>query len=379
MKSLLLIPVLLLSVACGNKTSPSSKKVHRIFVKGNPLVMVEGTNKNKTSFITTSNLSEFNDFALFGMYSFSEKEFISDEVVEDIESGQEATEEDQTSEKARTFNMKMSGFNEYSLEDSNGKLRLGFENVSGRLQLKTLGYGDEAIEVIVEHYSLSTDKSKMSFLFRAASSEEGNVLMNITFYKNSAKVSVPKVSSDYHYIYGKGVVVPWKLDATRKVTVDVCPSVTEVLPFSKVKAAFEIWEAPFKYKSQKLDIVVNQKTSCKPFSDLNEHSIHYIEKYLTIADKHAANPGFTMIHSDLNQGYIFDADMVLLGSEIKKLKNYDEYDHDRTLSHEFGHFLGLDHQFDKDQYGDPIYSIMSYKPVYDLGMYDQKAITELYK
>ena len=379
MKSLLLIPVLLFTVACGNKSKPSSKKVTQIFVKGNPLVMVEGTNKNKTSFITTSNIHEFNDFALFGMYSFSEQEFISDEVVEDIEEGQEAEESDRTENDKLLFNMKNIGFNEYSLQDAGGNVKLGFENESGKLQLKTLTLKHDVHQVSVEHYSLSTDKTKMSFLLRAKTQQDGNVLLNITFYKNGTKQTVPKVSTDYHYLYGKGVVVPWKLDATRKVSVDVCPSVTEVLPFSMVKNAFEEWEAPFRFRTQKLDIDVREKTSCKPFSDLNEHSIHYISKYLTIADKRAANPGFAMIHSDLNQGYIFDADIVLLGSEIKKLSYWDDAQYAQTLTHEFGHFLGLDHQFDEDENGKTIYSIMSYEDVSTLGMYDYKAITELYK
>ena len=72
-------------------------------------------------------------------------------------------------------------------------------------------------------------------------------------------------------------------------------------------------------------------------------------------------------------GNIYDADIVILGSEIAKDASFSTMDFNRVLSHEFGHFLGLDHQFDGPM------SIMSYDSVYSLGTYDNNAITELYK
>lgn len=369
----MLIFMLMLSVACGKKSSTSSgNKINQIFVKGNPLVMVNGTEKNKTSFITTSNLDEFNDYVLSGIYIFAQKEIISTEESQDIEAGQEATEEDQTEKDLTVFNMRKAGLG-YTFENTRGQISLGFENVAGRLELDHLKLGHTLYGVEIEHYSISPDKSKMSFLLRLETRDDGHVLLSATFYKNSSKQTISKTSTSYHYLYGKGVMVPWKLDATRKVTVDVCPGMEEHMPFSQVKSAIEAWEEPFRYKTQKLDIVVREAASCKPFSDVNEHAIHYINKYLTMPDKDAYNPGFAMIHSDLARGNIFDADIVILGSEIAKDKNYGYMQKNRTMTHEFGHFLGLDHQFDGPM------SIMSYDRVYSLYTYDFSAITELYK
>ena len=199
------------------------------------------------------------------------------------------------------------------------------------------------------------------------------MLVDASFYRHSAKKPTTKVSSAYNYIYGPGVVVPWKLDATRKVTVDICPSMSQKLSSTRIKSALEAWEAPFAFKTNKLDIVLNELTVCKPFSDVDQHSIHYIDSYLTIQQEDAYNAGFTMIHSDLSVGNIFDADIVILGAEIAKDESFDAYEFGRVLTHELGHFLGLDHQFDGTS------SIMSYKSIYNLSEYDDNAITELYK
>lgn len=373
MKSLLLMPMLVLAVACGQKGgSGSGKKINQIFVKGNPLTMVSGTTKNKTSFFTPSNYQEFSQYVLSGIYIFTEKELITNEETEDIEAGQEAEENDQTQVAATIFNLINTGSNEYALEDQKGQISFGFHKSGSTLALESLKLGTQEFDAAIEHYSITPDKSKFSLLLKLRTKGDGDILLSATFNKALSKVAIPKVSTQYHYLYGKGVVVPWKLDATRIVRVDVCPSMAEYRDFSEVKAAIKAWEAPFGAYGKSLEIDVKLLDSCRPFSDVNEHSIHYVEKYLTMPNKDAYNPGFTMIHSDFNRGNIFDADIVILGSEIKKDPNYGATQSNRTITHEIGHFLGLDHQFDG-----PV-SIMSYDQVYKLGQYDNEAIVNLY-
>ena len=371
MKTLLLISVLMFTVACGK--AKTKKKVNQIFVKGNPLTMIKDTQKNKTSFINAADVADFNNFALTNLYIFAEKELISQEESEDIEAGQEAEDSDQTGEAATILNFKRINSSEYLMTNASGGIGFGFDLNGTKLNLTSLVLGQSTFGVTIEHYSISADKSKMSFLFRLTTRSDGEVLVDASFYRYSAKKPTTKVSSAYHYLYGPGVVVPWKLDATRKVSVDVCPSLVQNFSSTKIRNALEAWEAPFLYKTNKLDIVVNELPVCKPFSDVDQHSIHYIDSYLTIQDEDAYNAGFTMIHSDLSAGNIFDADIIILGSEIAKDPSFDSHEMSRVLTHELGHFLGLDHQFDGPT------SIMSYNSVYNLGTYDNNAITELYR
>ena len=358
MKTLLLISILAISASCGK--AKSSRRVNQIFVKGNPLTMIKDTQKDKTSFITTATVSDFNNFALTNLYIFAEKELISQEESEDIEAGQEAEDSDQTQDAATVLNFKQLNSTEYLMSDASGGIAFGFETVGTKLNISSLTLGKDTFPVTIEHYSLSADKSKMSFLFRLTTSGDGEVLVNASFYRHSAKKPTTKVSSAYHYIYGPGVVVPWKLDATRKVTVDICPSMSQKLSSTRIKSALEAWESPFAFKTNKLDIVLNELTVCKPFSDVDQHSIHFIDSYLTIQQEDAYNAGFTMIHSDLSAGNIFDADIVILGSEIAKDESFDANEFGRVWAHELGHFLGLDQQFDGTR------SIMSYKSFYSL-------------
>lgn len=75
---------------------------------------------------------------------------------------------------------------------------------------------------------------------------------------------------------------------------------------------------------------------------------------------------------------ILGADILMFESEINKLDqsnyspSYKRAETTRALTHEVGHFLGLDHNFEDKN------SIMSYEEVYELGYYDRQAISELY-
>lgn len=374
MKNSILALALIVSVSCGQKPS-SSNKIKQIFVKGDPLTMVKGTEKNTVPFLTSANVMEFQGYALSSLNIFAEKELLTQEESRDIESGNEAEESDQTTSSKLLFSTKMVDVGEYVFEDPSSQISFHFKKdwSDSMLHLKELRLGTQEFQVKIEHYSISSDKSKMSLLFRLKTPQDGNVLLNAVFYKaNANPVVIPKTSSTYRYIYGPGVIVPWKLGPERAIQVDVCPSTLSYLTIDEVREAFKKWERPFTYKTNKLNIDVRSVKSCKPFSDVEQHALHYVDEYLTVPDDHSYNPGFALVNADTTNGYIFDADIILLGAESRKDPQYNSIEIDRTLAHEFGHFLGLDHQFEGYT------SIMSYDSVYFLGNYDYQAIQELY-
>jgi predicted Zn-dependent protease len=88
--------------------------------------------------------------------------------------------------------------------------------------------------------------------------------------------------------------------------------------------------------------------------------------------------GVTFTTLDLVNYSHIDSDILIFEKDLEAVsRNRPELlipELTRTLKHEMGHFLGLDHQF-KDE----IHSIMSYRPSDDeLFDYDKKAILELY-
>jgi hypothetical protein len=377
MKIASLITIIFLASACGNPKKHSSGKVNQIFVKGDPLTMVTGTVKDSNSFVTYNNFMDFRDYALSSLQIFAEKEILSNEQVESIESGNEAEEKDLTAEAPDLFRFKYINAKEYDFVNADSTIALTFDRqtTSNKMNLTQLRLVNTVYDVAVEHYSLSADRTKMSFLFRLKDKRYGSVLMSAVFYKyNLQKSSIPKTSRILKYIYGPCVIVPWKLAADKKVKISVCPNAVGFVSIEQIRSAFEKWEEPFSYLPRKLDIEVNPVASCKPFSDVNESALHYVSEYLTIPEQEYLNPGFALINGDMSAGYIFDADIVLLGSEIKKSPAFKfNGGLDRTLTHEFGHYLGLDHMFDGHE------SVMSYKRVMELKSYDKTAIRELYR
>lgn len=374
---LALLFCLILVSACGQPKKSSGRSVKQIFVKGDPLTMIADTTKDSTSFITHANYMDFRDYALSSIQIFAEKEVLSNEQIEDIENGNEAEETDQTKEIPELFTIRYAGTNRYEFINDANSIALGLnkDELTGKLNLSNIRFSTVTYKTEIEHYSISKDQTKISFLFRLKDRTNGSILMSAVFYKyNPLKATIGKTDSRYKYIHGPGVLVPWKLTSDKKIKVNVCPSAQGYVSSYEVREAFEKWEEPFKSRSVKLDIDVTSVSSCKPFSDVNESSLHYVSEYLTIAEEEYLNPGFAILNSDLSAGHIFDADIVLLGSEIKKSPGYRfNGGLSRTLIHEFGHFLGLDHQFDG------FYSVMSYDRVLELGTYDNNAITELYK
>lgn len=373
MKHLLLCLLLCLSFSCGKKSSKSNSKITQIFVQGDPFTMVKGTQKNKTSFMSVSNSNDFKDYVISGISIFAEKSDMPDTSRKNIEEGNEATSSDMTNEKKMVLNLKQLTNQEYSFEDGEGQVSFGLTLHNSKLEVTSIKFGKTTFSTQVEHYSISKDKSKFSFLLRLETKFDGKVMVSATFYKNTQATQIKKISKDFFYIFGPGVLVPWKLDESRKINVKVCSSVTDNLDFDLVKKALKIWEEPFSFEQNKLFIDVQLVSNCRPFSDVEEHSIQFVSDYLTIPDQRIYNPGFTLTNADLAGGNIFDADIILLGQEIAKDSNFKNEDTSSTISHEMGHFLGLDHQFDGKT------SIMSYEDQFSLGTYDEEAIRNLYQ
>lgn len=373
MKSTLLMIMIVTVVGCGQKKS--SKSVNQIFVKGNPLTMVKDTDQNKTSFINTDNKDSFNGFALGSLYIFTQKAFLTQQESEDIEEGNEATEDNRTEVERPTYSFRTNGFNRYTLQDQNGKIGLDFENTNSTLNLKKLILSGSSFPVKVEHYSISQDKTKMSFMVTTKTRDEGIVLLVLSFYKVSATpVKASVIDSMYKYIFGPGVKIPWKQEAGKSLDVVICPNISKERSIYSVTSDIKVWERSLARSGIDFKLNVIEKKSCKPFSDVEEHSINYISSYLTIARTDQANPAFTVVQPDYSTSEIFDADIIFLGAEIKKhysLSTDSAWAH--TMTHEFGHFMGLDHQFS----GIP--SIMSYETEPGLTNYDNNAIAELYK
>jgi hypothetical protein len=408
MRYLLLIVLLPIVSSCGlkkKKDSHAHEDVTQIFVKGDPKTLIKGTDANPQSFITTENFQSFNSFYRSTIQIFAEKSFYKKSKNVDIEEGNEPSDGELTNIEPALYSfIQNSDPNTFKYKDSKNDVHFYFQKKVESNTLELSAYEDRdgnKLELTSLHFSISPDKTKFSFLAIGFNPTIGNILISAVFYKkNIAEFGTLQfLNKQYNYIGGPGVKTALKLNSQKQVIVDICPEVIEgvkrqsaplrnsidinSLTTELIETSLKQWNTPFKNRRlNQTDLIkLNYPSRCKPFSDVNQNAIYWLKNYLEIPDDRYMNTGFTLPSLNRITGEIFGSDIFMIEAELDKFaKPNDINAHKRrliktygTLGHEFGHFLGLDHNFEDKQ------SIMSYNGVYELGYYDESAIYELYR
>ena len=107
---------------------------------------------------------------------------------------------------------------------------------------------------------------------------------------------------------------------------------------------------------------------------MNTNCIYTVRGYQTEHSPDYVNTAVNIYSANLFEGKLVDSDIVIWVKEYEKYDVPFEYNPKlkKTVAHEMGHLLGLDHQFN----GTP--SIMSYASERQISTYDVLAIDELY-
>lgn len=386
--------VLLFSIqGCGfklkkKKKTVSSEPVIQVFIKGDPKVIIEGTSRNTTSFITTDNIKKFNNFQSAGIILYTEKEYYKLSTTKQaIESGNEASDGQEFYTTPSIYNFHSLGNNQYQLQDSKNLIHFTFtkKSNSNELELSEI-QNNEGVKITTTplHYSISEDQAKISILASGYNSITGNILISIFLYRPAIfefNQREQVIDSKYFYLAGPGIKSAWKLDENKKIHIDVCPEVVRGFQnqYADIENSIRKWEKPFIQKNKKFTLNIRYPNQCKPFSDVNQHAVYWVNQYLTYpAAKDIINPAVTFSMYSKQTARILSSDILFFESEINKMASNNHIETIRsytqkTLSHEIGHFLGLDHNFEDNS------SIMSYKDVDELGNYDEDAVYELYQ
>lgn len=384
--------------SCGKDTENKEIYAKKVSVYGDPEEFVAGTSKNTKSFINETNLNKFQNYNISGLHIIHEHSDSID-ISNTIYQGYYSVDKNDE----RTFTFKSSISNSISFRFSKD------ENNEFNLTSVRLSNQKKYASVKPLHYSISPDESVISILFVSNSLSNAKILISATFTKlisntadkNSISNEVIKMDEKYVSLLGKGKVCSWKLPEDKKINITVCPSVMKELenlqkmsvysslyrtsPLDRAKAqvkkAILSWTSPFKAHEIEFDFQINFPETCLPFSDVNEHSIHWISSYLTKPDEKIMNTGITLAQFT-ETGVLFSSDIFILGSELNKYdqresKSYRVADlkidsASIAITHEVGHFLGLGHNHDE------ITSVMSYNGAETLDEYDKNSILNLY-
>lgn len=378
-KLIFLLAVMILTASCGSKknssqeVSASQASVQVTFVKGDPSTIIDNTTKDTNSFINSEATIDFDNYTLTSINQFTEKEILVESTGEtNIESGNEAKETDQTLDADKyLYKFEKGKSNEFAYTSEALPITLNFKtNNLGKLELTDLETDTYVYPLKALHYSLKNTKDAFSILAETTDPTDGKVLISFTFVKKEEKKLINKVSDYYKYIFGAGVIVKWDQNETLKI--NICSKYNSFQLNSIYQKSVNTWSY---YLKGRLNLETNVLTTYPPFSDLNTHCIYTVDNYQTEYSDDIMNPGTTYTSANKFRGSLLDSDIMIWVKENEKTGSTleDVYGLSRTVTHEIGHLLGLDHQFSGTS------SIMSYNrhDTY-ITSYDRGAITTLY-
>ncbi|MCB0363110.1 MAG: matrixin family metalloprotease [Bdellovibrionales bacterium] len=201
-----------------------------------------------------------------------------------------------------------------------------------------------------------------------SSESTGSVLLAVHWEKRGEEAEISIGNKIFNFLRGPGVKFRW--NKKNPVEVNICGK-DSLLRGDPIKEGVRTWREVLKDKSL-IDVELKEAQNYPPFTDLNFHCIQIVDNYLLEQDPRYIIRGITISIPSFGSGEIVDGDIFLFGREWVKEGGLLDFDLTKLTRHEFGHFLGLDHQF-------KIPSIMSYnkQDIY-LTKYDYDAIEELY-
>jgi len=374
--------------------SPPTLRMKKYFTQGDPLQVLKGTSKNPLSFLKESELGKFQGFILAAISNFQEKSpiLLQDSITTGNEPHGNKKQNKIIDNEVYSFKKFTEGDSVYyALFSPTATMRLDFKVTNGLLQLISVKDGDREYAISeIHHYSLKADGNAFSFLFHFYDEFDNKILSSLSFSKDAAQLIIKPSLNHYNFIFRNDKKIRWREEV---VELNICMADNHLAEYVRNIAddSMKLWT----FRIPQQDFRVKKLDTFPPFSDLNAHCFYTVDNYLIEEQVEYSVPMMTIITPLHSKNKILDADIFIWESEYLKfnysndffrnLKTLEMY-HSPTISHEIGHFLGLDHKFDGTK------SLMSYlnkdcvtpyrwKPnsIPYLCQYDVDAIRDLYE
>ena len=357
---------------CSGKSKKKSQgTIQTLFVQGDPMEMVAGATFDGRVPFKAEDIPQLGEYSVVALLQITEKSEIVSSEGRDLEKENAPTESEEGAKKALPAKFVQLGPRKWSIDIKH--MAFDFDAAEdGELTLKSLRVENESVPVDGLHYSVADGGQMFSLLAKVETDDLGRILLALTFNRKGPKAPQNKGNTKFNYVWGPGVLIPW--DNRKTVEIHLCGEQTQSYA-DMIREGIQDWNHVL---GSRLRVQVKTATEYPPFSDLNFSCLQVVDNYLMEYDQRVPNPGLTYSLPNQATGYIQDSDIFLMKREFDKYRHPEgsaalRQEFLRIVRHEFGHFLGLDHQFDGTQ------SIMSYDSknhlIYN---YDRAAIMELY-
>lgn len=382
---ILVLTVMALSVlGCSDKKSPRQVSDKVILLKGDPIEMVKGTSLNHQASLPSS---FFENLGTVFLENFLVEELADDRSSEEFIADQMNTESKGEKNQVRWVR------SPHTLRLEGDQLTLEFSPEDSGYALRKIVYSERSYSIGAEasantfqllHQSLKKDGSAASILVYFGPQGARRLLV-FSFMRIAEKSLVEMVSEKFLYLLGPGKKNFWK--DSKNIPLLACGPLAKSHQ-DKVSTAIGLWE-----NASQGAVKIRHLFSrdCPPFSDLNSHTLTFIDSFVERPEPGEVLAGGTVTTIDPTRGTILDSDIFIYKKEFEdaylatKGKNlaFEQMESDSemrtmiqsTLTHELGHFLGLHHQPDP-----AVKSVMSYDPsITTPQSYDAEAVKTLYR
>ncbi len=391
-KIILIVLALIFSAACDKK-----KKGREWISHGDPAELVQGTNLNKGVATLPPG------FDLDNLYLIDQTTIVSKSIrptAEELYAEQAPKDRTSTVFVAAAENEILDA-QRTQLTVSGGDAhvyKIDLVQSHSQLQINSVSKDGVTLNIQPEYSHLSLDSltNQITFLFYWKDAE----FIHLTRIYMGPRISAnfQKTAEKFYYLMGKGVLVKWQ----KPVRFNVCGNFPDELQDSMQKG-FNAWTPHLPASMFSLNSRASS-TVCLPFSDLNFRGIYFVRNFRTSSGQNMFVPAAVLpaISTEIYDSdmFVFEREfLVMFGGEpaftsLSGLFDYIEYRSEirayndeplytvanklmtQTMTHEFGHSFGLDHNFDGEL------SAMSYDDKTEsdqLSTYDIQAIRALYK